>query len=144
MKIARNVSGMPASQEVDTTDLGLLSAVGGGDERAFASLYDRHSKLVYSVAFKVCSEPALAEAIPQNIFMQVWLAPQQFASVSASLDGKLAMLSRKLAIDLMRRRKSSGKPFLNRPSSPISRGEISLSPQKPHALVSLLPARCWR
>jgi len=139
MTTARNSLSTKNLQEIDTTDFDLLRAVGLGDERALGSLYDRHSNLIYSVALRVCGEAALAEAILQDIFMQVWLAPQQFASVPKGLDGRLAMLSRKLAIDLMRRRKSGGEPSINRPSNPISRAEVSLLLQKPHALVLLLP-----
>ena len=34
----------------------------------------------------------------QNILMQIWLAPRQFASASGRLDGRLGLLSRNLAI----------------------------------------------
>jgi RNA polymerase sigma factor (sigma-70 family) len=110
-----------------------------GDEQAMAGLYDRHSALVYSVAVKVCHDPASAEEVLQNIFMQIWLAPQQFASEPGSLDGRLGILSRNLAIDLMRRRKSSEQSFLDRPYDPISHTEVSRLMQKPHPLVLLLP-----
>jgi len=52
------------------------------------------------------------------------------------------MLSRNLAIGLMRRRKSiesSEKPHLSRRFDPISHTEVSLLMKKPHALVLLLP-----
>jgi RNA polymerase sigma factor (sigma-70 family) len=133
---------MPTSQEINPEDLDLLARVGLGDERAMASLYDRHSNLVYSVALRVCRDSASAEEVLQNIFLQIWLAPQHFASVPGSLDGRLGVLSRNLAIDLMRRRKSieSGeKPSPSRPFDPISHTEVSLLMQKPHALVLLLP-----
>ena len=91
-------------------DFDLLARVGLGDRRAIASLYDRHSTLVYRVALRVCHDSASAEEVLQNIFMQIWLAPQTFASEPGSLDGRLGLLSRNLAIDLMRRRESSGWP----------------------------------
>jgi Sigma-70 region 2 len=59
-------------------DSAWLARVGLGDQRAIASLYDRHSTLVYSVALRVCRDPALAEEVLQNIFMQMWLAPRKF------------------------------------------------------------------
>jgi len=70
-------------------DVELLTSVGLGDERAMALLYDRHSPLVYSVALRVCHDSASAEAIVQDIFMQMWLAPQKFDPASGSLDGSL-------------------------------------------------------
>jgi RNA polymerase sigma factor (sigma-70 family) len=133
---------MMTSQEINQDDFALLSQVGLGDERAMASLYDRHSELVYSVAFRVCHDSASAEEVLQNIFMQIWLAPEQFASWSERLDGRLGLLSRNLAIDLRQRRKCSKPdetPSLSRPINPISHTEVSRLMQKPHSLVLLLP-----
>jgi RNA polymerase sigma factor (sigma-70 family) len=123
-------------------DVALLARVGRGDPGAMASLYDRHSTLVYSVALRICRDSASAEEVLQNLFMQIWLAPQQFASASGRLDGRLGVLSRNLALDIMRRRKSCEpveKRSPNRPSDPISHQEVSQLMQKPHALVLLLP-----
>jgi RNA polymerase sigma factor (sigma-70 family) len=142
MTTSRNASGMPILQEINPDDFDLLVRVSSGDERALASLYDRHSTLVYSVALRVCHDPASAEEVLQKIFLQMWLAPQQFASEPGSLDGRLGLLSRNLAIDLKPRRKSSEsseKPSLNRPFDPVSHTEVSRLMQKPHALVLLLP-----
>jgi RNA polymerase sigma factor (sigma-70 family) len=137
-----DVSEISPLQEIHPEDAALLAQVGLGDKRALASLYDRHSTLVYSVALRVCRDAASAEEVLQNIFMQMWLAPEPFASEPGSLDGRLGLLSRNLAIDLMRRRKSSEsseKPPLNRHFNPISHTEVSRLMQKPHALVLLLP-----
>jgi len=113
-----------------------------GDRSAMASLYDRHSTLVYSVALRVCRDSASAEEVLQNIFMQIWLAPQKFASAQGRLDGRLGVLSRDLALDVVRRRKSrepGDKRSTNRPYDPISHHEVGRLIQQPHALVLLLP-----
>jgi RNA polymerase sigma factor (sigma-70 family) len=123
-------------------DVGLLTRVGLGDREAMASLYDRHSALVYSVALRVCRESGSAEEVLQNLFMRIWLAPHLFASAHGSLDGRLAVLARNLALDLKRKRKSSElseADSVNRNSDRISHDEVSRLMQKPHALVLLLP-----
>ena len=133
---------MPGSPHLGLQECDLLAKVGSGDKGAIASLYDLHSKLVYSVALRVCGDSATAEQIVQNVFMQVWLAPQQFASTSGSLDGRLGLLSRKLAVDLMRRRRaidSRNQPSLSPPFDPITHTEVGRLLRKPHSLVSLLP-----
>jgi RNA polymerase sigma-70 factor (ECF subfamily) len=73
MTTSGNASGMAALQNTNQEDIDLLARVGLGDQRAMASLYDRHSTLVYSVALRVCCDSALAEEVVQNIFMQMWL-----------------------------------------------------------------------
>ena len=142
MTTSSNASGMPGSPHLGLQECDLLAKVGSGDKGAIASLYDLHSKLVYSVALRVCGDSATAEQIVQNVFMQVWLAPQQFASTSGSLDGRLGLLSRKLAVDLMRRRRaidSRNQPSLSPPFDPITHTEVGRLLRKPHSLVSLLP-----
>jgi len=127
---------------MDAEDFRLLAAIGLGDGRAMASLYDRHSSLVYSIALRVCRDSASAEEILQNIFMQIWLAPRLFASAPGRLDRRLGVLSRHLAVGLMRRRKSvgsGGKPSLGRTFNPVSHTEVSRLMRKPHSLVLLLP-----
>ena len=137
-----NVPEATTLQEMSREDSALLARVGSGDERAMALLYDRHSTLVYSVALRVCHDSAWAEEVLQSLFMQLWLAPQQFSSEPGSLDGKLVMLSRNLAVDLTRKRgavNAGEKPSLSPPFDPIPHTEVSLLMQKPHALVLLLP-----
>jgi RNA polymerase sigma factor (sigma-70 family) len=142
METSGNASGMSTSLAINLDDSELLAKVGLGDERAMASLYDRHSTFVYSVALRVCRDSISAEKVLQDIFMQIWLRPQQFASESGSLEGRLGILSRNLAIDRMRRRTSSvpgDDTSHSRPYDPVSHTEVSRLIQKPHALVLLLP-----
>ena len=142
MATSRDALGTPTSQDIGSEDSALLARVGLGDERAMASLYDRHSTLVYSVALRVCRDSADAEEVLQNLFMQLWLAPQQFVSEPGSLDGKLGMLSRNLATNLTRKRKFAKPSEISSPShpfSPIPLTEVGPMMQKPHAPLSLLP-----
>jgi RNA polymerase sigma-70 factor (ECF subfamily) len=64
------VTNMPAPSTQD--DASLLALVQRGDEQAMASLFDRYSKVVYSVALRVLRDPAAAEDVLQEIFMQPW------------------------------------------------------------------------
>ena len=83
----------------------LLDRVRRGDETAMATLYDRYSKLVYSVALRVLREPATAEDVLQEIFMQVWRTPGSFLEAKGSLGGWLAVVARNRSIDTLRRRR---------------------------------------
>ena len=75
----------------------------------------------------------------QNIFMQIWLTPQQFASPSGSLIERLGLLARNLAIEIVRRPKSNENPSVCSSFDPISHTLVCRLMQKPHALVLLLP-----
>ena len=70
-----------------------------------ATLYGRYSKVVYSVSLRVLREPASAEDVLQEIFMQVWRSPGSFLETKGSLGGWLAVVARNRSIDTLRRRR---------------------------------------
>ena len=85
----------------------LLVRIHNGDEQAMAALYDRYSKIVYSVALRVLRDTAGAEDVMQEVFMQVWRTPNSFVSTKGSLGGWLAVVARNRAIDTLRRKRPS-------------------------------------
>jgi RNA polymerase sigma-70 factor, ECF subfamily len=86
-------------------DAALLMQVRGGDEHAMASLFDRYSKVVYSVALRVLRDPASAEDVLQEVFMQIWRNPDGFVATRGSLGGWLAVVARNRSIDTLRRKR---------------------------------------
>lgn len=72
-----------------------------------ASLFDRYSKVVYSVSLRVLRDPAAAEDVLQEIFMQIWRSPDGFIATRGSLGGWLAVVSRNRSIDTLRRKRPS-------------------------------------
>src|SRR5271154_1273517 len=86
-------------------DAALLTLVQRGDEYAMASLFDRYSKVVYSVALRVLRDPASAEDVLQEVFMQIWRKPESFSATRGSLGGWLAVVARNRSIDFLRRRR---------------------------------------
>jgi RNA polymerase sigma-70 factor (ECF subfamily) len=85
----------------------LLRAVQRGEDVAMATIFDRYSMVVYSVALRVLRDPAAAEDVLQDIFMQIWRKPESFVSTRGSLGGWLAVVARNRSIDALRRRKPS-------------------------------------
>jgi RNA polymerase sigma-70 factor (ECF subfamily) len=93
----------PSAQD----DSALLALVERGDEQAMASLFDRYSKVVYSVSLRVLRDPASAEDVLQEIFMQIWRNPGGFVATRGSLGGWLTVVARNRSIDALRRKKPS-------------------------------------
>ena|ERR1035441_7757158 len=85
-------------------DAELLQAVAQQNQSAMATLFDRFSRLVYSIALRVLREPALAEDVMQEVLLQVWRQPGGFVSQKGSLGAWLAVVARNRAIDVIRRR----------------------------------------
>ena len=88
-------------------DAALLLLVQRGDSTAMATLYDRYSRVVYSVALRVLRDPSAAEDVLQEIFMQIWRNPDGFIATRGSLGGWLAVVSRNRSIDVLRRKRPS-------------------------------------
>ena len=86
-------------------DATLLLLVQQGDEQAMASLFDRYSKLVYSVALRVLRDPSSAEDVLQEIFMQIWRNPDGFVPTRGTLGGWLSVVARNRSIDALRRKR---------------------------------------
>ncbi len=112
----QNPSGVPArsspstatstaSLMQNTEDGVLLALVGQGDEGAMAALFDRYSRVVYSVALRVLRDPAAAEDVLQEVFLQIWRRPEALATNRGAIGAWLAVVSRNRSIDLLRRRK---------------------------------------
>ena len=85
----------------------LLGRVSKGDQQAMAEIFDRYSRLVYSVALRVLSDSGHAEDVMQEVFLKVWREPQVFFQDRGRLGAWLAVIARNRAIDSLRRRKPS-------------------------------------
>jgi len=64
-------------------DHALVRAAGGGDRRAFESLYRRHSRRLYAVLWRLAGNEARAEDLLQDAFVRAWQALPGFRFESA-------------------------------------------------------------
>ncbi len=85
-------------------DKSTMDRVGAGEEGAMLMLYDRYSRLVYSVALHVLREKHEAEDIAQEVFLHVWRNAKSYNVERGGLAGWLAVITRHRAIDTLRRR----------------------------------------
>lgn len=54
------------------TDEDLILLAESEDLNAFATLYDRHSRVAYSLAYKMMGERQAAEDLVQEVFLKIW------------------------------------------------------------------------
>jgi RNA polymerase sigma-70 factor, ECF subfamily len=106
--VPRTFNRQPTTVEETETmqmdDAELLEAVALQDQTAMAALFDKYSRLVYSIALRVLREPDLAEDVMQEVLLQVWRQPGGFVSQRGSLGAWLAVVARNRSIDVIRRR----------------------------------------
>ena len=88
------------------SDRDLVSRLWAGDTSALAVLYDRYSSMVYTLALKMLSNPAEAEDLTQEVFVNFWQR-QQYDPDRGSMGSYLATYTRSRCLD--RLRVSSGR-----------------------------------
>lgn len=89
----------------ELSDPDLLRQIVRRDERALALLYDRHSRLVYSVAVRMLRVPSDAEEVLQETFVRVWSRADTYAPALGSPLAWLTRIARNCAIDRIRAKK---------------------------------------
>jgi RNA polymerase sigma-70 factor (ECF subfamily) len=102
-------------------DEDLISLVAHGDAQAFATLYDRHSRPAYSLAYRMMGEKQAAEDLTQDAFLKVWRSAPTFRAERGSVRTWLLSIVHNRAIDQLRsvasRRRTQEKIEASAPKS---------------------------
>ncbi len=142
MRFMSRESAVPMAHSPLQEDALVLAQVQRGDEAAMAVLFDRYSKVVYSVALRVLRDTAAAEDILQEIFMQVWRHPETFIATRGSMGGWLAVVTRNRSIDALRRRRPTEmveEMNLAAPGNLAEEAERNTMMERARAAIVLLP-----
>jgi RNA polymerase sigma-70 factor (ECF subfamily) len=80
------------------------------DQQAMASLYDRYSRPVYSLAFRVLREQRAAEDVVQDVFLGFWQRPFGYIDARGAFGPWILRVTRNRAIDVLRKRSRERSP----------------------------------
>jgi RNA polymerase sigma-70 factor, ECF subfamily len=90
------------------TDVDLLvGRVARGDAQAFESLYDELSAAVFGLARRVVRDPARAEDVTQEVFLEVWRKAARFDSGLGRAKTWVMTIAHRRAVDAVRRSESN-------------------------------------
>jgi RNA polymerase sigma-70 factor (ECF subfamily) len=137
-----------SSRGPDLADL--LKACGKGNEAAFAQLYDATSSRVVGLAVRVVRDPAQAEEVAQEAFLEIWRSSGRFDPAKGSPLGWLLTIVHRKAVDRVRSAEASSRRDLtyhhqNQPVAHDSTAEAAHASLEGHrvrgALKSLTPAQ---
>jgi RNA polymerase sigma-70 factor (ECF subfamily) len=87
-------------------DRAALERVARGEQDALAEIYDRHSRLIYSLALRILRNDGDAQDVVQEVFAQVWRQAARYDDRRGNVAGWLVSMTRSRAIDGLRRRRS--------------------------------------
>src|SRR5690242_748386 len=88
------------------SDEALMGAITDRNESALAALYQRHGETLRSVIESVIHEQAEAEDVLQETLLQIWKQAQNYAPRVGKPLGWLTTITRRRAIDRLRRRQA--------------------------------------
>jgi RNA polymerase sigma-70 factor (ECF subfamily) len=83
----------------------LIQSVAGGRPQALADLYDRTSRQVFALAYRVLKDRQVAEEVVLDVFLQVWRSAQGYDVARARPLGWLFTIARSRALDALRARR---------------------------------------
>jgi RNA polymerase sigma-70 factor (ECF subfamily) len=85
-----------------TSDVELLHAIVRGDEQSLAEIYDRYSRILFSLAQRILNDREEAEDVLQEVFLQVWKNASKFDETRGRPFTWLAVMTRSRALDRLR------------------------------------------
>ncbi len=80
-----------------------MDLVRDGDTRAFEVVFDRHSGVAFSLAYRMCGRRALAEDIVQEAFLSLWRTGARYDRTRGSVRSWVLSAVHNRAIDAFRR-----------------------------------------
>ena len=92
----------PMSERDDAT---VMAAVAAGDQAAMAVIYDRYAGMVVALSRRILHDPAAADELAADVFVELWRRAVAFDARRAGLATYLMTLVRSRGIDRLRARK---------------------------------------
>jgi RNA polymerase sigma-70 factor (ECF subfamily) len=95
----------------EPSDEALISAIAGGAVWAMEPLYQRYSRILYSLAYRMVADHQIAEDLLQDAFLAVWRRATSYSPQSGAVRSWLVSIVHHRTIDYLRgvRRRSALK-----------------------------------
>jgi RNA polymerase sigma factor (sigma-70 family) len=87
----------------EPSDEALLNAIAGGAVWAMDSLYQRYSRILYSLAYRMVADHQVAEDLLQDAFLAVWRRATTYSPQTGAARSWLMSIMHHRTIDYLRR-----------------------------------------
>ena len=89
----------------------LIHLITRSDSDALSALYDRYSRLIFSLSFNIVGDQAVAEEITQDVFTSVWEKAMTYRAEQSRVSTWLSSITRYRSIDILRRKGSRPEQY---------------------------------
>jgi RNA polymerase sigma-70 factor (ECF subfamily) len=131
-------------------DVTLINLIAHADSDALSALYDRYSRLVFSLALNVVGDRSSAEEITLDVFTRIWEKAETYRPEQAQVSTWLSSITRYRSIDVLRRRGARPEQHsigwadvapgsLPHMDGPEEATELALQQQRVRSAVAKLP-----
>lgn len=87
----------------------LLRRSATGDTEAFAALYDRTAARVHGLVLRTVRNPAIADEVTQEVFVEIWRLGARFDPAQGSAIGWMLTIAHRRVVDRVRAEEASGR-----------------------------------
>ncbi len=94
------------SEAPECADEVLMEAIQARQPEALETLYDRYSGILKALIMRIIHNETEADDLLQEIYMEVWNQAHNFSSAKGKLLGWMVTLTRRRAIDRLRKRQA--------------------------------------
>ena len=92
--------------ESQAEDVSCLRRIASGDQIAAGALYDRHSRSLYSLIFRIVGDETESEDVLQDVFAQAFRQAARYDASRGAVAAWLLMMARSRAIDRVRAKRA--------------------------------------
>jgi len=92
--------------ESQAEDVSCLRRIASGDQSAAGALYDRHSRSLYSLIFRIVGDETESEDVLQDVFAQAFRQAARYDASRGAVAAWLLMMARSRAIDRVRAKRA--------------------------------------
>jgi RNA polymerase sigma-70 factor, ECF subfamily len=128
----------------------LIHLIAQLQEEALTQLYERYSRMIFSLVLAIVNDQATAEEITLDVFLRVWQKAGSYRAEQAKVSTWLTHIARHHAIDVLRRRAARPDQYavqLNDSAfnsdlskqNPQEFAELSLRRERVHRALAKLP-----
>lgn len=131
MDPARRLRPVPDASDGDDLNI-LLALVARGDEAAFARFYDLTGRTLFGVVLRVVRNPALAEEVTQEAYLDIWRQAPRFDRRRGSARSWATTIAHRRAVDRVRAEQAR---------SAREEGDAQRSPDRYEPVIDIAEAR---